>query len=400
MRWVIQHSLAQQNKNRRERNRMENIMATYNPGMLTATAPIPIRKPWPYVNVKEFGPDATGKTEAQARINAAIASLPPGGGDCIIPRGMYLIESVDVGVRMKSNMRLVLEDGAVLQCKTNDYRGYGVLRANGIMDAVIQFGMGAMVIGDKETHIYSEQGNEALNTHEWGHCIQVLGSQRISVFDAMAFNGTGDGMVIGAKNIDDDRDDEMCNDIFVRGASLSKNRRQGISIGRGTHIVVQKSEIFDIGGTGPGAGIDVEPANPRSGTWVTDDIIIEDCYIHNNQSADILLFHGAASIVPITNVMIRRNRLENSNLGIQAVGADGYWIIGNRITHHNASGTVLGKLSKNSHFHENTSGFNYLRQGERDRVDFEFTGYKTGLAKDILIANGEGPNDIGKNYYI
>jgi len=371
-------------------------MADYDDSMLTARAPIPVRKPWPYVKVKA---DATGKTEVSAVINAAINSLPEGGGDVVVPRGVYLIEPVDNGVRLRSNMRFVLEDGAILQAQTNDDRRYGVLRVNGVTNVVVQGGMGAMILGDRDTHVYQDYGSDALNTHEWGHCIQCLGSSHVSFFDMHLEAATGDGISAAAFNVDDDKADEPCDDIFISGGVFTRNRRQGVSIGRGTRFVIQKVEISEISGTGPGAGIDIEPTS-KAGEWVTEDVIVEDCYIHHCKSAGVLMWKGAEGTTPIRKIYVRRNRIEFNNLGVQVIGANDYWILGNRITNHNASGIVLGKLSKDSHVHENTLGFNYAKQGVRDRVDFEYTGWKTALSKDIFIAADASPNDIGLNFYI
>jgi len=274
-----------------------------------------------------------------------------------------------------------------------------VLIVNGVTNVVVIGGMGAMILGDRDTHIYSDQGSENLNTHEWGHCIQCLGSTHVSFIDLYVAKATGDGLTTAAFNVDADREDEPCTDIFISGLIATDNRRQGISIGRGTNFVVRKSEISYISGTGPGAGIDIEPTS-KSGDWVTDNVIIEDCFIHHCQSAGVLIWRGALGTTPVTNVTIRRNRLEYSNLGVQAVGPNDYWIVGNQITHHNASGIVLGKGSTGAHVHENTLGFNYGKQGEKDRPDFEYTGWRKGLERDILIGNAPAPNDIGRNFYI
>jgi hypothetical protein len=390
-------------------------MSTYNPIMLNETVATPSRGPTiPFANVKDFGADNTGKTETSDAINQAIATLPDTGGDLVIPRGMYLIDAVNKGVRPRSRMRLLFEDErAILRARTNDSHVYGVLKLLGVSDVEVQ---GGTILGDRDTHnfviVYRPNGepSEALSTHEWGMCIQCYGSQRINILDMHLEGATGDGLSFAAKNVDGNtRDanpvpygDEPCEDIFVRNVLSKRHRRQGISIGRMQRGTVQKCEICDIGGTGPGAGIDVEPVSVKTAGWVAADIVIEDCFIHDNQSADVLLFHGPNSTTPIQNVIIRRNRLENSNLGVQAVGAEDFFILGNRITNHKASGTVLGNGATGAHFHENVSGFNYLRQGYVDRPDFEYTGFKknSGMTKDILIANAPAVNDIGHNYYL
>jgi hypothetical protein len=382
-------------------------MSTYSPIMCNASIQIPQRGPAiPYASVMEFGADNTGKTESSDAINRALASLPQSGGDLIIPRGMYLIDPVNKGIKLRSMMRVLFEDErAVLKAKTNNSRVYGVLQVNGVHDCEIQ---GGTILGDRDTHSYDVilggdgQPSEKLSTHEWGMCIQCYGSQRINFLDMHLEAATGDGISFAAKNVDDDRGDEPCEDIFVRNVLSQRNRRQGISIGRMVRGTVQKCEICDIGGTGPGAGIDVEPTSVSSPGWCAADIVIEDCFIHHNQSADVLLFRGAKGTTPIQNVIIRRNRFEYSNLGVQAVGAEDYFILANRITNCKASGVVLGKGSSGAHYHENTSGFNYSRQGYVDRPDFECIGFKekSGMTRDILIGNSPAVNDIGRNFYI
>lgn len=360
---------------------------TYNPSQIASKIPVPSRKFWQSVNIKDEGADPTGKIECSAKINAAIKKVPATGGELIIPKGVYLINPL-TPVLPHSNMHIYFEDGAVFRAKANDQIKYAILELNDIENIVLE---GGVLYGDRDFHTYKEQATPALSTHEWGHCIRCYSVRGASFFGMEWRDGTGDGMSISTRP-----DAGKCDDIFVKDCKSINNRRQGVSVGKSSNVTLQGCEFANINGTNPQSGVDVEPDDGGA----TNNVVIEDCYAHDCIGPGYQVYRSSRETSsPITNVMIRRSRSELNAMGIYLQGGDNVSVLGNSILRNRATGTSIAARNGPVAFHENTSGYNYTKNGVQERVDFEYTGYKSSLERDILQRN-PGPNDIGHNYYV
>lgn len=78
--------------------------------------------------------------------------------------------------------------------------------------------------------------------------------------------------------------------IIVRNNEISFNRRQGITAG-GENVLIEKNNIHDIGGTPPGAGIDIEP-----GFFPAIGIDIKENKFTNN-TIHAVLAYGKDSVI-------------------------------------------------------------------------------------------------------
>ncbi|MFC3884800.1 right-handed parallel beta-helix repeat-containing protein [Bacillus songklensis] len=84
--------------------------------------------------------------------------------------------------------------------------------------------------------------------------------------------------------------------VVVRNSEFAFNRRQGITVGGGDHIVIANNEIHDIGGIAPQSGIDVEGGFGENGHR-NSNIFIKDNNFYKNRAYDVILFDGQDATV-------------------------------------------------------------------------------------------------------
>jgi len=100
-------------------------------------------------------------------------------------------------------------------------------------------------------------------------------------------NMTGDGLLL-VNNIED---------VTIRRNTIHNNRRQGISVVGSARIEIENNEIYNIQGTPPQFGIDIEGAGRTD-----QDIIIRRNHFHHNRGGDIVSSTGKNTFI-INNVM-------------------------------------------------------------------------------------------------
>lgn len=75
--------------------------------------------------------------------------------------------------------------------------------------------------------------------------------------------------------------------VLVDNSKSHDNRRQGISVVGGRNITITNCTLYDIKGTAPQSGIDVE-----GGDYPNDTITIENNQFYNNESFDLIFYDG------------------------------------------------------------------------------------------------------------
>lgn len=198
----------------------------------------------------------------------------------ILKKGNYLIND---SINIPSNINLDLNSSNII-FKANSQTGYSLLKIKNQENVKVSNGK---LIGDKDTHDYSGD-----STHEWGMGITIQGSENINIDNISVSNMTGDGIYIAKGN-------NNSNNIKIQNSLIYGNRRQGISIISGENVEICYNEIFNIDGTNPKSGIDME-ANVNTEK-------IDKIYIHNNK------FYNFGNLVAIMlysqiyNVKISQN---------------------------------------------------------------------------------------------
>jgi hypothetical protein len=106
---------------------------------------------------------------------------------------------------------------------------------------------------------------------EYRHCLEIAGSNNITISGIACNDSGGDGLYIGGGA------QGYSSNVAVSNSSFNNNRRQGFSLISGTHVKISNCQFTNTNGTAPAAGIDVEP------NLATDRL--EDILIENSSSA-------------------------------------------------------------------------------------------------------------------
>jgi parallel beta-helix repeat protein len=299
------------------------------------------------VNVRDKGARGDGQHDDTSAFQAAIYDLPPAGGTVQVPDGSYLIDA-EVSVLLRDHTHLAMSPGARLVAKPNAAeRGY-VLYAYKVSDVEIS---GGQIVGDRDRHLGTGG--------EWGHGIQIRGASRVTVRDIRISDCWGDGICIGGA---DRQQSTPSEDIVISNVVCTRNRRQGLSIGRSRNVRVLGSEFSDTAGTNPQYGIDIEPDRPGG----ADDIRIEDCIVRNNRGGGIQIYRRVTNVT-ITGCTIEGNR----GRGILAVTATRGLITNNRIRDNGLVGVALREQTSDYQVRGNHFGNNENRRprpGKAKRV--------------------------------
>ncbi|MFC5568756.1 right-handed parallel beta-helix repeat-containing protein [Lysobacter yangpyeongensis] len=271
------------------------------------------------LDVRNYGAYGDGIHDDTAAIQRAIDALPSTGGTVVVPPGVYLIDA-EKSVRLRSLMHLQLDHEAKLVARSNAADRYYVVNAYKVNDVEIS---GGQVIGERNNHLGS--------TGEWGHCVMVRGCKRVTVRDMRMADGWGDGLSIGAA---DGSTTVLSEDVAVANVVCSNNRRQGLTIGRTRDVRVHDSQFCYTGGIKPGCGIDIEP--DPIGTSLTDGVLIQNCWIHDNAGNGIQIYKE------VHDVTVRDCRIEfNQGYGVLAIGAVDGTIANNTLAHNRLYGVGL-----------------------------------------------------------
>lgn len=245
--------------------------------------------------IKSNGSDARATTDGIN--NAILWAKERGYGGVSLTTGIYLIQSEwknpnitpNDGIFVPSNTILDLAN-AILKIEPNDYPAYTVIYTLDGSDITIR---GGRIIGDRENHIYS---GEEFPTHEWGTGISIVRSSRVSVQNIMIEAMTGDAITIKGSGYTNSTDVSISNNI------LHNCRRQGISVTGLVGGSLTKNIIFDIVGTSPEYGIDIEA---NSGYEASDISIVEN--ITANCSGGSVLFANGSSNTVVSNTFFDGN---------------------------------------------------------------------------------------------
>lgn len=235
------------------------------------------------VNVKDFGAKGDGVTDDTDAIKAALAV---GASTVYFPDGTYMVQTAIEGEHpasyaftIPSNTKIEMSHGCIVKGIPNKRQLYSIFKVFQVKNVVIT---GGHLIGDK-----------ALNQGEWGYGINVLESENVIIDGVEIENCLGDCISIDGYDYDE-RPLTQSKHVIVRNCKLHGSRRQGISITSGVDILIDSCEIYDISGTNPQSGIDLEQSVPNQ---IIKDIKLRNLYIHDTKNQSVLVYGHVDGLV-------------------------------------------------------------------------------------------------------
>jgi parallel beta-helix repeat protein len=121
---------------------------------------------------------------------------------------------------------------------------------------------------------------------------------------------------------------DLSKNVTVQNSIFHSNRRQGVTVGGADGVTIQNSEMYNIRGIAPQAGIDVE-----QGYGINRNVLIRNNYIHDNVYGIILYdgeqatvegntiknhsFPGIVSQEGFSHALIQNNTLDSSGMTIK-----------------------------------------------------------------------------------
>jgi hypothetical protein len=242
------------------------------------------------VNVHNFGASGNGVMDDTAAFQAAIDALPTSGGTVIVPNGTYMINAL-TSIILRSHVRLSMASDAYIKAIPNNADRYWVIRATDANNVEI---MGGHIIGDRTDH----QGSVG----QWGYDILIQGSSYVYVHDITLTNSWGDGLLVRAINYDNGSVTPAIG-VTLNRVTSSNNHRNGLTICPSNQVYVVNSTFTDNNGTGPQAGIDIEPQTQGK----TSQVRIENSVLSSN-AGNGLEIHNNVNGVSIYNVTAQHNK--------------------------------------------------------------------------------------------
>lgn len=260
-----------------------------------------------YVTPQMFGAKGDGVTDDTEAVQKALdaSSL------VYIPDGTYMINGTNAGwgyqhqggIRPNSNTTIVLSSDAVLKCIPNDTGFYNIIGLEGVKNVNIS---GGKIIGDVDEH----KGTSG----EFGFGIGIFECEDICVKSIEISKCWGDGIIFDSNDMLTGEN----NNIVIDNCVIHDCRRQGISVTiGGKNNRITGCHIYNISGTAPKAGIDIEP---NSETPISN-ILIYGCTIHGTDGASIILNRVENCLVSNCNlerinhyVYSKNNFVENCNV--------------------------------------------------------------------------------------
>lgn len=300
------------------------------------------------VNVRNapYNAKGDGSTNDTTAIQAAVDDAKGTGGTVIVPSGTYLVNPVassGAGLRLGSDMTLLLQPGAVLQAMSTSTSNHVVLLVSGCEGVHI---VGGTLIGNRNN-------NTITDNREGGDGIRIVKSTDVIVEGVTARDFWEDGFYVG----------EGSRNVALCAVLADNNRRHGMGITDVDGLLLKDSTFRNSTGFMEGedlvcgTGIDLEPN--EGGT--VNNVLITGCTFTGNTA------EGIAVCVPLTL----------SNGRITQVVIDG----------NTASGNGFGKLTGSCGIGiSNTSGHTVRHNTVRDN-----------LGDGIYLTSGANNNTVTGN---
>ncbi|MCK9640836.1 MAG: right-handed parallel beta-helix repeat-containing protein [Prolixibacteraceae bacterium] len=251
------------------------------------------------VNVRNTGAKGDGVTDDTAALQSAVDQVAGTGGTVSVPAGTYMINAL-VFLKLKSNMTLKMEGGAILKALPNNSENYSIIRIEGVSNVRVT---GGTVYGERATHL-STSG-------QWGFGVDIRGSYDVVIEGVTAKDCFGDGFYIANSGT------TVPKNITLDNVIADNNRRQGLSIVGADGVIIRNSILQNTQGRAPGAGIDIEP---NTGCSVRNVQILNSQFLNNAGGGIFLWLNTKYPNTFLENVTIDGNTIaDNGAVGSQGI---------------------------------------------------------------------------------
>lgn len=205
-------------------------------------------------------------------VTAKLQNLLDTESEVVIPARKQPYQ-ISKSLHMKSNQKLLLKPGAVLEAAPDKFHGRNdeFLKLTKVENVVIS-GYGAEIRMRKKDY----QDIKRYSKSEWRHGIAIRDSKNVEISGITVRSTGGDGLYVGTAY-----KDGYSYNITVRDAVFDDNHRQGISIISVEKLLVDRCILSNTSGTDPEAGIDFEPNSPGERLI---DCVVRDTLALNNRS--------------------------------------------------------------------------------------------------------------------
>ena len=180
-------------------------------------------------------------------------------------------------ITLAGSQEVFLEPGVVVAAKRGSFKGShdSLFKAKGKGHITVG-GYGATLRMRKQDYMSADYAKA-----EWRTAIYFDSCHDVRVYGVTIRDTGGDGVYLG-----DAGQPGFNKDIVIEDVHFDNNYRQGISLISAENVLIHNCVFRDTGGTGPGAGIDLEPDHPTSRLV---NIKVRNCVAENNQGPGFIV---------------------------------------------------------------------------------------------------------------
>ena len=224
------------------------------------------------------------------------------GGNILIPKGEYRIDATS-DLKVVSNSHIIFQKGAKFKLLSHNETNYSMLKIDNVDNVTI---VEPVLDGNKSE-------NSATNG-EWGHGINILHSENITIISPNIKNVWGDGIYIGYDYYGTSL--KRTKTISINNAIVDGARRNGVSVCGGDSINIDGLDVSNIVGANPQAGIDIEPEGEGAIEVDLGKVTISRVNTENCSTGVELLLNKLANKGLTTNLTINGLRTYDCSTGM------------------------------------------------------------------------------------
>lgn len=303
------------------------VVVFFGAGSVTAHADEPIAKDGTIDNTYwgiVMQDEAAAQTNTE-QITAALKWAAENGHTKVkLMKGIYYTNGENRHVQMTSDNSIMVPsniewdlNGSTLIQKTTSMPAYTMITLAGCENIKIYNGT---LRGDRKTHTFTREGY----THEFGYGIDLRASNQVELYDLEIYEMTGDSIIVGGNDkMLASGMGKLSNNVKIYNCELHDNRRQGISVIAADDVEIYDNVIYNIKGTLPESGIDLEASND----WTVTNVKIYRNNIYNTNNSGIIVsentkdidiyennIDGNIAMVKGVNTHIRNNYITNGGI--------------------------------------------------------------------------------------